>query len=112
MATIASQRLDQLVLEIEAARVNLETGNYQLAAHLLALALLQIELQRNEVTDGELRALCELVDDRLRSDDEAPTPRIGKRVPLGRDRSNSPARTLEIDTSNLRNLWRSGLSQS
>jgi hypothetical protein len=106
VATIASQRLNQLVSEIEAARDDLEDGGYQLAAHLLAMVLLQIRLQRNDVTEMELHEFCRLLEKQLPHEDVATIDRGSLRAPSGRDRSHRASRASHTgsETSNLLKL--------
>ena len=66
MKAISHERSEDLISQIEIARVELEAA-FPLAAQLLAMAVLQVRLQQNRITDSEFKEFCEMIENRLLS---------------------------------------------
>jgi hypothetical protein len=64
---IANKRLDELMSQLDEAGRELRSAGYKLSSELIAMASLQIRVERHQITDQELSAFCELIEARMSS---------------------------------------------
>ena len=62
MARITDERIDQLLSEVGNVRNELRGGEYDFAAQLLEMVLLQVRLQRHNITSPEFNEFCDLLE--------------------------------------------------
>lgn len=65
MATITNERIDILVSEVGDVRNELRSGGYEIAAQLLDMVLLQVRLQRHDITGPEFNEFCHFLERQL-----------------------------------------------
>ena len=70
----AEERLQSLLMTLEDCRQFLIDESRTETARLLSLAILELRMELHQVTDAELKALCDLM---TPEDDDAPPPEKG-----------------------------------
>jgi hypothetical protein len=62
VARISDERIDQLLSEVGDVRNELRGGDYEFAAQLLEMVLLQVRLQRHNITSAEFSEFCHFLE--------------------------------------------------